>query len=78
MQGVFKCVALGKSEEKSKKSGKYHYLFVQGNQNSDGLFKTFVPIEFWSAENINIQVFEAYNLVLDIRGDFVNFIGFSV
>ncbi len=76
MEGLFKCVALGKSKEKSKKTGKYHYLFVQGSQNDDGLFETFTAIDFWTEEDKDLVPGQLYSLVLDINGDFVNFVEF--
>ena len=77
MQGLFKCVALGKSKEKSKKSGKFHYLFVNGNQNDDGMFETFTAIDFWSEEDLPLVPGELYNLVLDVNGDAVFFVSFE-
>ncbi len=77
MQGLFNCVALGKSKEKSKKSGTYRYFFVQGSQNDNGLFETFTPIIFWSEKDFTLVPGECYPLVLDINGDYVKFVEFA-
>ena len=70
MQGLFKCKALGKTPEKSK-SGKYHYLFVNGNQDKSGLFTSFSVIDCWLDVDVPVVFGKEYNLVLDVNGDYI-------
>ncbi len=76
MQGLFKCKALGKSPEASKK-GKFHYLFVNGERDKSGLFTSFTSVDIWTDVDVPIELFKEYKLVLDINGDFVKFVKFE-
>ena len=76
MQGLFKCYAVGRSNEKSK-SGKNHYLFINGTKEPNGFFSSFNSIDFWSEEDFDIKPGELYYLVLDVSGDRVFFKAFE-
>lgn len=75
MKGKFNCHFIGRTENASK-SGKYRYLFVQGDKKPEGLMNQ-TPIEFWSDELFDCKFMEAYPLVLDVQGDFVSFVSFA-
>ena len=76
MVALVEALALGKSKEKSK-TGKYHYLFVNGIKRPDGLLDKFSAIDFWAEVDEPIKVNEKYQLLLDINGENVQFIEFK-
>lgn len=78
MEALVKATALGKTKEASK-SGKYHYLFVNGTKNEKGLFEKFSAVDFWSEENKLIEAGKEYKLVLDINpgSEFIGFVKFA-
>lgn len=75
MKGKFECRYVGRTEEPSK-NGKYKYLFVQGDKKPEGIMNQ-TPVEFWSDELFDCKFMEAYPLILDVQGDFVNFVAFA-
>ena len=75
MKGKFDCVYIGRTEEASKNK-KYKYLFVQGDKKECGIMNQ-TPVEFWSDELYNCNFLQSYSMILDVQGDFVNFVAFA-
>ena len=78
MEALVKASAFGKTKEASK-SGKFHYLFVNGTKNDKGLFEKFSTVDFWSDVDKPVEAGKEYKLVLDINpgSEFVGFIRFA-
>ena len=75
MKGQFSCYFVGRTQKESK-SGKYKYLFVNGQKTEQGVLDP-TPVEFWSDTLFdNLQFMKPYAMILDVQGDFVSFVDF--
>ncbi len=76
MQGLFNCYAVGKTKEKSK-TGKFHYLFIAGEKEQNGMFSSFQPVDFWIEDDVSLAPGACYRLVLDVNGEVIRFVKFE-
>lgn len=80
MKGLFQVQFLGKQEpNRAKGKTNYHYAGVVVDRPIvNNLADEFQVIDFWSEEDLLVEAAKLYPCVLNVQGDFIQFVELKI